>query len=139
MLLLAARASAVSEIGQTFDQLPRHVLALRSIDAALPPGAVVRLDIDPKQQNWVAYMLHGQPLCSQRPLLGTSYPHVRTSRKADYALTEVEKAATQRRGRSRRSAACRRSRSTACATDLPGRENCSQRMVQTVTNPTSGR
>jgi hypothetical protein len=137
VLLASARASAVSELGQTFDQLPRHVLALRSIDAALPAGQSIRLDIDPKQQNWVAYMLHGQPLCSQRPLLGTSYPHVRTSRKADYALThERHRPADAVGGPVRVLQAFSLYR---LRRDLPGRENCSRRMIQTVTNPTSGR
>ncbi len=137
VLLLSARASAISELGQTFDQLPRHVLALRSIDAALPPGASIRLDIDPKQQNWVAYMLHGQPLCSQKPLLGTSYPHVRTSRRADYALVHERHRPSDAAGppvRVLQAFSLYRLRR-----NLPGRENCSQGMVQTVTNPTSGR
>ena len=30
----------------------------------------------------------GQPLCSQRPVLETSYPHVPVSRKADYVLVD---------------------------------------------------
>jgi hypothetical protein len=137
VLLVSARASAVSELGQTFDQLPRHVLALRTIDAALAPGRSIRLDVDPKQQNWVAYMLHGQPLCSQKPLLGTSYPHVRISRKADFALAPDDARPADAVGppvRSLQAFKLYRLRA-----DLPGRENCSQRMVQTVTNPTSGR
>jgi len=88
VLLLSAFGSANDELGVTFDQLPKHVLALRSIDATLPPGESIRLDIDPQEQNWVAFMLHGQPLCSQRPLLNTSYPHVPISRRADFILTK---------------------------------------------------
>jgi hypothetical protein len=86
--ILAAVSAANQELGRTFDQLPKHVLALRGIDAALPPGRSVRLDIDPNEQNWVAYMLHGQPLCSRLPLLHTSYPHVPISRKAEYILAD---------------------------------------------------
>jgi hypothetical protein len=88
LLIASVRHSALQELGSTFDQLPRYVLDLRQIDAALPAGASVRLDIDPQEQNWVAYMLHGQPLCSRLPLLDTSYPHVRKSRNADYILTK---------------------------------------------------
>jgi hypothetical protein len=33
-------------------------------------------------------MLSGQPLCSQRPVLETSYPHVAVSRAADYVLVD---------------------------------------------------
>ena len=40
----------------------------------------------PTEQNWIAYMLHAHPLCSRHPLLNTSYPHVRISRKADYVV-----------------------------------------------------
>jgi hypothetical protein len=39
-------------------------------------------------QIWVAYFLASEPLCSQRPLLATSYPHVQISRKADYILAD---------------------------------------------------
>jgi hypothetical protein len=39
-------------------------------------------------QIWVAYFLHDEPLCSQRPLFGTSYPHVAVSRKANYILAD---------------------------------------------------
>jgi hypothetical protein len=88
LLLASARHSALQELGSTFDQLPRYVLDLRQIDAALPPGKSIRLDLDPQEQNWAAYMLHGQPLCSKVPLLNTSYPHVRKSRNADYILTK---------------------------------------------------
>jgi hypothetical protein len=87
-LLFSARHSALQELGSTFDQLPRYVLELRTIDAALPAGKSIRLDLDPQEQNWAAYMLHGQPLCSRLPLLDTSYPHVRESRNADYILAK---------------------------------------------------
>lgn len=131
VMLMLANASANRELGQTFDQLPKSMLQLREIDAALPPGKSIRLDVDPQQQNWVAFMLHGQPLCSQLPLLHTSYPHVQTARKADYILTAVDApepkdavgAPVQRLTawtlyRARRG--------------LPGPDRCSQRMVQTV-------
>jgi hypothetical protein len=45
------------------------------------------LDIPPGDQLWVAYFLDARPLCSQLPLLGTDYPHVPVSRKADYIVT----------------------------------------------------
>jgi hypothetical protein len=95
VLLAAAVASARREVDTTFDELPRSVLALRDVDAALPPGRSVRLDVDPQQQNWVAFWLHGQALCSRRPLLHTSYPHVPVSRKADYILTRIDATAPQ--------------------------------------------
>jgi hypothetical protein len=64
------------------------MIGLRDWDKRIPAGASVRLDVEPGPQLWVAYMLAGQPLCSQRPLLDTSYPHVPVSRKADYVLVQ---------------------------------------------------
>ncbi len=133
VLVGGSLASGRREVNTTFDELPRSVLALRDVDAALPPSASIRLDVDPQQQNWVAFWLHGQPLCSRRPLLHTSYPHVRTSRKADYIVTPIE---------ARRPAdALGRPVMTAGGFRLwrqdpavPGVPNCSRRMVQTVTS-----
>ena len=130
VLLLSGLVSARLEVGKTYDQLPRYVLALRSVDAALPPGRSVRLDIDPQEQNWAAFWLHGQPLCSQLPLLNTSYPHVPTSRKADYILTKNDAPAPA-------DAAAVVMRLQAFTLyrqrpGVPGRSACSQLMVQTI-------
>jgi hypothetical protein len=40
----------------------------------------------PPWELWGAYFLASHPLCSQAPQLGTDYPHVATSRKADYIV-----------------------------------------------------
>ena len=40
------------------------------------------------RQLWAGIILSGQPLCSQLPVLETSYPHVPVSRKADYVLVD---------------------------------------------------
>ena len=133
-LLLAFAISPVrQELGTTYDELPKTVLALRTVDAQLPPGKSVRLDVDPGKQPWVAYMLAGQPLCSQLPLLHTSYPHVPTSRKADYILVA--------RGRPVPADALgppvRRLQDFTLYREnprVPGPDRCSQKMVQTVTN-----
>ena len=132
LYVASAAGSASDEIGETFDQLPRHVLQLREVDASLPPGQSVRLDIDPQEQNWAAFMLHGQPLCSQRPLLNTDYPHVRTSRKADWLLTKKD--APKPRDAAPGGPARELDAFTLwrAKPDLPGPENCSQEMVQTV-------
>jgi hypothetical protein len=126
-----AMSAAAHEIGSTFDELPKNVLQLQEIDAALPPGQSIRLDVGPMEQNWVAFMLHGQPLCSQHPLLGTNYPHVRTSRKADYILTKrTAKAPKDALGPPVKQIeifSLYKARP-----DIPGRENCSQAMVETV-------
>ncbi len=136
VLLLSAFGAANLEIGETFDQLPKHILALREIDDALAPGVSIRLDIDPQQQNWTAFMLAGQPLCSQRPLLNTSYPHVRISRKADLILT----ANGARRPRDAVGAPLRELQAYTlwrARPDIPGRENCSREMVQTIERVTT--
>jgi hypothetical protein len=88
-MLSGFRSGAADELGVTFDQLPRHMIALQELDAQLPPGRSVRLDLQGDgRQFWIAYMLHGQPLCSQRPVLNTDYPHVPISRGADYVLAD---------------------------------------------------
>lgn len=125
-------SAAAHEIGSTFDELPKNVLQLQEIDKALPPGPSIRLDIDPQEQNWTAFMLHGQPLCSQLPLLGTNYPRVRFSRKADYILTK--------RGAPRPTDALgppvqeiEAFKLYKAKPDIPGVDRCSQAMVETVT------
>jgi hypothetical protein len=83
----AAVTAAQGILGTTFDQTPRGILALRAVDARLPPGDSVRLDVPPDgRQLWVAFFLAGQPLCSVTPLSGTSYPHVPYSVAADWVL-----------------------------------------------------
>ena len=124
-----AVAEARDEVSGTFDQLPRATLELRGWDAALPADASVRLDMAPGHQLWAAYMLAGQPLCSARPLLATSYPHVPVSLAADYALTwKAPRPAGAIGGPVRRNGeyALYRLRSG-------GVDRCSRRMVQTVT------
>jgi len=136
VLLLSAFGSANDELARTFDQLPKHVLALRSIDSALPAGKSIRLDVDPQEQNWVAFMLHGQPLCSQKPLLNTSYPHVPISRRADYILTKNDAPrpvdAVGGPVTSLQAFTLWRARP-----GLPGPSRCSQRMVQTIERVTT--
>ncbi|MCW2996907.1 MAG: hypothetical protein JWN65_456 [Solirubrobacterales bacterium] len=137
VLGLMATSAAAHEIGSTFDELPKHVLQLQEIDAALAPGRSIRLDIDPQEQNWGAFMLHGQPLCSQKPLLGTNYPHVQVSRKADYILTKVDAPAPADAAgppvRKLDAYTLYRARP-----DIPGQDMCSQAMVETVTKVDTG-
>jgi hypothetical protein len=88
-LLAATRLGAAKEIGRTFDQLPKSMLELKRVDALLPPDRSVRLDMPADgRQLWAGIMLTGQPLCSQKPVMETSYPHVPVSRKADYVLVD---------------------------------------------------
>jgi hypothetical protein len=89
LLVGITRNGAAHEIGTTFDQLPKSMLELRLIDDRLAPDESVRLDIPADgRMLWAQHMLAGQPLCSQRPLLNTSYPHVPISRAADYVLVD---------------------------------------------------
>lgn len=132
LLLFCAIDAAGKEIGQTFDQLPRFTLQLREIDAALPPGRSVRLDVDPQEQNWTAFWLHGQPLCSQVPLLGTSYPHVPVARKADFILTRRKAPRPADAADGPPAMEIEEYRLWKQRPGIPQGGRCSQRMVQTI-------
>jgi len=132
ILITAARQSAAREIGETFDQLPKSLLELKKVDARLPPGASLRLDMEPDgRQLWAGQMLSGQPLCSQRPVLETSYPHVPVSRAADYVLADAE----LRKPVDAIGPPLMRLERYTLFKLRPGlgRDRCSQEMVQTVT------
>ncbi|MDP8967897.1 MAG: hypothetical protein M3N04_04790, partial [Actinomycetota bacterium] len=131
-LLGAARTGAADEIGDTFDQLPKSLLELRSVDARLAPQDSLRLDIPADgRMLWAGIMLGGQPLCSQKPVMETSYPHVPVSRAADYVLVDRDwrkpfdavgpPVVTLERYQVFR-----------LKPGLPGGDRCSRRMVQTV-------
>lgn len=137
LLLFSALGSANAELGRTFDQLPRFVLELRSLDRDVPPGKSILIDVDPQEQNWIAYMLHERPLCSRRPLTGTSYPHVQRSRKADYILIkdDAPRPADAVGLPLRHLDAFILYRASP---SIPGVDRCSRRMVQTVTTVDAG-
>ena len=133
VLLLFANNAGSNEIGQTFDELPRTTLQLREINASLPADSSIRIDVVATEQNWIAYMLHAHPLCSRHPLLNTSYPHVPISRKADYIVTPVG----ARVPADALAPPVRRLDGFTLYRMKPsvvGPENCSRRMVQTVTS-----
>ena len=89
VLVGGTRNGAAQEIGATFDQLPKSMLELKQVDALLPADKSVRLDMPADgRQLWAGIILSGQPLCSQKPVLETSYPHVPVSRPADYVLVD---------------------------------------------------
>ena len=116
----------------TPDQTPRQFVALQDADALLPPGASVRLDMDPNKQIWGAYFMSGQRLCSRKPLLRTSYPHVPVSAKADYVM--IDKRDTGRPSDATGSPLWSNSWFALyrLRPDIPGPDRCSQRMVQTI-------
>jgi len=89
VLAVSTAGSLVTELDNTGSQLPPATIALSGWAEALPAHATVRLDMWPPQQLWAAYMLDARPLCSQTPLLGTDYPHVAYSRKADYIIASI--------------------------------------------------
>jgi hypothetical protein len=90
-LSIATVGSLISEISSTGFQLPQATIQLESWASALPKGASIRLDMWPPNQLWAAYFLASRPLCSQLPLLGSDYPHVPASRKADYIVATLDR------------------------------------------------
>ena len=128
--MLSAVAGARDEVAQTFDQLPRTALALRDWSGELPAGSSIRLDMRPGAQLWAAYMLSDHPLCSQRPLDTTSYPHVPLSRQADFVVVQALRKPYDAIGDP--VLANKEFQVYRLAGGLPGGDRCSQRMVQTV-------
>jgi hypothetical protein len=133
LFLLSAHASAREEVASEHYQLTKQELALRDWSRELPRNASVRLDTWPPIQLWGSYMLSRHPLCSQLPLLGTDYPHVLRSRKADHILLD-SKGRSYYGGRPpdadgppvRVNSEFRLYRARA---DLPGPDRCSRRLV----------
>ena len=133
-LVVLGVQGARDEIAVTFDQTPRPVTALRAVDAMLPPGASVRLDMDPNEQLWGAYFLAGQRTCSLRPLTNTSYPHVPASRRADYAVVDHRDTARPADAVGRPLWRGEWFTLYRLRPDVPGPDRCSQEAVQTVTS-----
>ena len=89
ILVVATAGSDISDLKATGYQLPQATIQLSAWARSLPAGASIRLDMWPPLQLWAAYFLDSRPLCSQLPLLGTDYPHVQASRKADYIIATL--------------------------------------------------
>jgi hypothetical protein len=87
LILVSAVLGARQELIHTGLQLGTPTIVLEDWARDLPRDASVRLDIKPPDQLWVGYFLAKQPVCSQLPLIGTDYPRVQVSRKADYVLS----------------------------------------------------
>ena len=128
-LLANAQSGAVGELGITLTQLPRTVLAVQTLDRELPPGSSIRLDMNPNLQLWTAYFLAAHPLCSQRPLLETAYPHVPLGRRARYILVHDDLLRPfDAQGRPLRQVG--EFRLYRAKPHLPGPDTCSPRLVQ---------
>ena len=127
--LIGARYGAAIISRTTFDQTPPPTLALRHWSNELPAGSSIRFDMTPGYQLWAAYFLAAHPLCSQRPVYDTTYPHVPISRAADYVMTQAGMLrpvdAVGRPLLSNQSFTVYRLRA-----GLPGGDRCSQRMTQ---------
>jgi len=132
-LLVSAELSARPQVRETGWQLRHAQLELREWSRDLPADASIRFDLWRGNHLWSSYMLARQPLCSQAPLLGTDYPHVEVSRKADYILLDA-------RGRSFYGGDPPDAIGAPLRTnedfwlyrmkpDVPGPENCSRRLV----------
>lgn len=132
-LLGLSLEAAADELGRTFDQLPKRVLELRSVPDVVPPGDSVRIDVSPLEQNWIAFWLHERPVCSQRPLLGTAYPRVRRSRRADWIVAKRREPRPADAAPGAPALLLEEFALYRARPDLPGRENCSQEMVRGVT------
>ena len=137
VLAVAAVLSGRQETVVTGHHLTREIVALRGWADDLPPGASIRLDVIPVEQLWAGYMLAARPTCSTIPLLNTAYPHVPYSRRADYVVStaQVERilggAPPDSTGRAiRRNATFRLYR---MRRGVPGRDRCSRRSVESVT------
>lgn len=85
-LALAVGVSAFYYLRSTGIQLHRTTIQLSSWAREVPKRKSIRLDMWPPLQLWAGYFLASHPLCSQQPILGTDYPHVPVSRKADYII-----------------------------------------------------
>ena len=86
-LTLAFLGGSRNQIEPIPMQVTPAISDLRDWPQSLPRDASIRLDIPPTgEQLWVAYMLHERPLSSLVPVIGTSYPAVQYSRKADYVI-----------------------------------------------------
>ena len=132
LIVLSAFFGARPEVRQKGAQLKPEYLELREWAADLPLDASIRLDTFPPNQLWGAYMLSSRRLCSQLPLLGTDYPHVVYSRKADYIL--VDEDGRRHYGGRPDDAAGQPLRRNAklwlyrAKPDLPGQDLCSKRL-----------
>jgi hypothetical protein len=91
VLSVATIFSVFAQVGDTGFQLPQATIQLSSWADALPANASIRLDMWPPDQLWAAYFLDSRRVCSQLPLLGTDYPHVPISRKADYIVATLDR------------------------------------------------
>jgi hypothetical protein len=88
---VATATAAKAELDVTGRQLGKPTVELADWVRELPRDASVRLDMSGGQQLWGNYFTAARRTCSEHPLLNTDYPHVTTSRKADYAVVAFDR------------------------------------------------
>ena len=85
--LAVVAVGAANEIGSTYDNATRSVLALRTWSRELPRASSIRIDVPPSgAQLWATYMFYRHPETALSPL-GGIFPHPPLLRKADYVIT----------------------------------------------------
>jgi hypothetical protein len=85
-LFAVLSAGARHEIGTTYDQLPRDLMALRTWDREIPATETIRLDVPPSGwQLWSWYLLARHRVSASDPL-GGFFPHPPRGRRADLVL-----------------------------------------------------
>jgi hypothetical protein len=128
-----AGLNARRELLNTDDYASRYVLELRDWSRALPRSATIRIDIPPSgHQLWADYMLSDRRVCALHPLIGF-FPYPPQGRRATYALTYSQ----QPRPRDAVGAPARTNEQFflwRLRPDLPGPDNCSRRMVDSITS-----
>ena len=89
VLIACQLLSLRQEIAVTGVQLDEETIELGEAAERLPPGASVRLDmIIGGRQLWAGYVLSEHPLSTINPLVGTTFPHARVGRRADYIVAD---------------------------------------------------
>ena len=89
LLVVLVNAGAAREIGQTYEFATAPLRELDAWDERLPPGASVRIDVQPTgYQLWTWYMLDDRPVSASAPLVGF-FPHPPVGLTGDFALVEA--------------------------------------------------
>lgn len=89
LLVVLVNAGAAREIGQTYEFATAPLRELDAWDERLPPGASVRIDVQPTgYQLWTWYMLDDRPVSASAPLVGF-FPHPPFGFTGDFSLVEA--------------------------------------------------
>lgn len=95
LALLAVLGATVAlnarrELSVTYAYASRPVLDLRDWAQELPPGATVRIDVNPTgYQLWAWYLLEPHPVSATRALITSFFPFPNVGTKGDFVLRET--------------------------------------------------